>query len=201
MLKQLSLSEGSKRPGRVAELLEISGLHDLAVDKHDNAIRLAHSAKPMCSHDPRHIEVSERGADDCLRLVVERARGLVKQKNTRAASDGASDHDPLPLAARQRIDAFCDDGIHAHRHRLDVVIETGEPRRLPNLLKWQLGAAANIVIEAAGPQLSILQHDAELTADRADIERVDSLSVEEYRAELGLLKTQRSEERRVGKEC
>ena len=143
-----------------------------------------------------HVEIAERGADDRLRLVVERAGRLVEQQDARAARDGARDHDPLPLAAGQRVDAFGDHGVHAHRHRLDVVVETGEPRRLPGVFERQLDAAANVVVDAPRRQFAVLQHDAELTAHRADIERVDGLAVEEYGARLRFFEAQQQPEQR-----
>ena len=141
---------------------KLSGLHDLAVDKHDDAVGLAHGAQPMRDHDPRYIEIAERCADDRLRLVVERTRRLVEQQNTGPASDRAGDHDSLSLPAGKRVHAFGDHRMHAHRHALDIGIETGKPRGLPSLLERELDATANIVVEASCRQITILQHHAEL---------------------------------------
>jgi hypothetical protein len=58
-LKQLPLGKGREYSGSVAKLGKGSGLCDLAVDQHDNAIRLAHRAQPMRDDNPRYIEVAE----------------------------------------------------------------------------------------------------------------------------------------------
>src|SRR6267143_1605583 len=70
------------------------------------------------------------------------------------------------------------------------------PRRLPGQFGRQLHAAANIVVEAAGRELAVLQDDAELAAHRADIERVDGLAVEEHRAGFRLLESKQQPEQR-----
>src|SRR5260370_15633836 len=100
------------------------------------------------------------------------------------AGDRAGNHDSLSLSAGQRVHALWDRGMHAHRHALDVGIETGKPRGLPRVLERQLDAAANIVVEAACRQFSILQYHAKLPPYRADVERVERLSIEEHRAGL-----------------
>jgi len=82
----LPLSEGREHSGRIAKLCKGSGLRDLAVDEDDDAIGLAHGAQPMRDDDTRYIQIAERCAYYRLRLVVQRARRLVKQQNTGAAS-------------------------------------------------------------------------------------------------------------------
>ena len=64
------------------------------------------------------VESSRSSAlgDDRLRAVVERAGGFVEEQDPRLVDDRAGDHQPLPLAARQRAAAFGHVGVHAHRH-------------------------------------------------------------------------------------
>jgi len=83
---------------------------------------------------------------------------LVASSNSRmrAGADGAGDHDSLSLAAGERVHAFRDHRMHAHRHSLDVGIKTCKPRRLPRLLQRQLDAATNILVEAASRQFPVL---------------------------------------------
>ncbi len=86
--------------------------------------------------------------------------------------------------------------MHAHRHCLDVSIETGEPGGFPGLLKWKLDAATDIFVDASRRQRSVLQDDAQLPAHRADIERIYRLAIEEHRAGLRLFEAQQQAKQR-----
>ena len=136
------------------------------------------------------------GAHGRLRLVVERARGLVEQQDARPAGDRTRDHDALALSAGQRVHALGNEGVHAHGHRVDVAVEAGEPGGLPCLLERQLNAAADVLVEAAGRQLAVLQHDAELPAHRAGVERIERLAVVEHGAGFGLFEPEQQPEQR-----
>ena len=79
--KQLPRDKIRKRSWLAHELCVASGLHDFAAQEHDNTIRIADGAEAMRNHNPRDAQSFQRGADDALGLVVERARCLIKQKN------------------------------------------------------------------------------------------------------------------------
>ncbi len=53
--------------------------------------------------------------DDALAFIIERARGLVENHNTRLAQQGASNGNSLALAARQAAAAFSDNRVVALR--------------------------------------------------------------------------------------
>ena len=72
--------------------------------------------------------------DDRLRAVVEGAGRLVEEDDLRPVDERARDQQPLPLAARERAAALGDDGVHPHRHLLDVLGEPGHRRRLPRVV-------------------------------------------------------------------
>ena len=77
---QLPLGKIRKRPRLAHELCEASRLHDFAAREHDNTICIADGAEAMRNHNPRDAQSLQRGADDALGLVVERAGCLIKQK-------------------------------------------------------------------------------------------------------------------------
>ena len=81
------------------------------------------------------------------------------------------DQKPLTLTAREVASAFPDQGVHAHGKTADVVIESGQLRRLPGVLHGQVGGEADNVIEdIAREELGVLQEDADLAADLAEVQ-------------------------------
>ena len=71
--------------------------------------------------DLRHVLL-----DDPLAFIIERARGLVEDQNTRLAQERARNRDALALAARKAAAAFADDRVVALRQLEDEVMSAGE---------------------------------------------------------------------------
>jgi len=195
-LNQLPLRELRKRAGLGDQLLVASRLRNLAALQHDDPIGIADRAEAMGDHDAGDGKPLERGGDDRLVLIVERARRFVEQQDARHAGDRPGNHDALTLSAGKCVDAFGDQRVHAHRHLHDVGIERGQPRGLPGLLQRQFDAAADVFVDASGCEFGVLQHDAELAAQRTGVERVERLAVIEDGARFRLLEAEREPEQR-----
>ena len=73
------------------------------------------------------LESIERLLDQPLRLVVERARGLVEEQDRRVLEDGPGDRHALALAARQAHPAVADDRVVALGQGADEVVGVGGP--------------------------------------------------------------------------
>ena len=123
------------------------------------------------------LQFFEALAHHRLRAVVERARRLVEKEDARPVDDRARNHQSLPLSARQGPAALADDGVHSHRHRLDVVREAGHARCLPRLVERGGAGADDVGEDVSGHQPSVLQHDADLPPQGSDIETANLLAV------------------------
>src|SRR5262245_1156414 len=133
----------------------------------------------MRNDDPRHIEPGKRGAHDRLRLVVECARGLVEQEDAGPANQSTRNQQPLPLPTGKGAHSLRNRGMHSHWHCFNVCVQARKPGGVPYLVQRQLNAATNVLIDATGHELGTLQHDADLSAYGADVERVHRLAIEE----------------------
>ena len=108
------------------------------------------------------------------------------------------DQQSLALTARERIDALRNDRLHAHGHGNNVTIESRQPCDLPGAINRQLGSAADVVIDAAGGEPGILQHDADLSAQQSNVDTLERLAVDKNHAGLGCLEAKKqTEERRL----
>ena len=102
---ELSLGEGAREEGLC--------LGDAAMVHDDDARRLEHGGEPVRNYDrcASRQQPLERLLDRPLAFGIEGTRGFVEQQDGRVAEDGASDCDPLPLAARQACAAFAKKGL------------------------------------------------------------------------------------------
>jgi hypothetical protein len=101
-----------------------------------------------------------------------------EEQDLRLVDDGARDHEALALPARQRAAAFRHVGVHAHRHRLDVLGQARALGRPPRVLDGLRADADDVPVDFRRHQLALLHDDAHLLADHAEIELADVLAVE-----------------------
>src|ERR1700676_83920 len=195
-LHQLTCREFRKQSLLSHQLRKASGLNDPAVREHKDPVCRLHGAQAMRNHNSGDVEAGYGFAHDRLRSIVERASGLVHQQNPRTMHQSARNQEPLPLAAGQRGDTFRDPGVHAHRHRLDVLVKARKAGRFPRLLHRKLRAAADVVIDAAGGQTRILQDHSDLPPEGRDIDRLERSAVDEDDAGFRLLEAEQQPEQR-----
>ena len=111
-----------------------------------------------------------------LRLGVERAGRLVEQQDRRAVVDGARDRDPLRLAAREPQAALADPRVVAEREALDELVRVRELRRPDDARLLGLVAEGDVAADRVVEQVALLEHEADVPAERAVVERASGRS-------------------------
>ena len=145
----------------------------------------------MRNHHAGAAHGVQRLRDLLLRLVVQRAGGLVEQQELRLRRDGPGDHQPLLLPAGDPAAALGYHRIHTHGHGADVVGDARLFRRVPRLVDGEAGRSENDVgINVALEQAALLHDGADLPAQGAEIETLDVLVVVVDRSLLRLFKAQ-----------
>ena len=116
--------------------------------------------------------MGEAVADDALGHVVKGAGRLVEQEDPGPADDRPGDQEPLTLAAGEVAAPLPDQGVHPHGHRADVVLEAGQPGGLPGVVDAEVGAKPTMLLKMSlGMSCGMLEHDADLPAHLAQVER------------------------------
>lgn len=110
-------------------------LQQLALAQHKNDIRVLHRRQPMRddNHRPALSGPLKGRLDELLALRVERAGGLVEQKDVRVAEERAGDGDALLLAAREGDAAGANVCVVALGERGDEVVDGGVAAGLVDL--------------------------------------------------------------------
>ena len=116
-----------------------------------------------------------------LGVIVEGAGRLVEQQDAGLAGQRAGDQQPLPLPSGQPAHAFVRHRLQPLRHRPDVPFEAAGAERFPDLVGVEPGRAGDVVADAVGRHLTVLQNDAQMTADRLWIEVEEIVAVEQHR--------------------
>src|SRR5438067_8553178 len=103
-------------------------LDDSATLDGDNAIGAANGRKSVSNEkhgsalaDPPHVVL-----DDAFALVIERARCLIEDQNSRIHDQGTGDGNPLPLPAGQAAAALADDRAIAFGQLQDELVRAGQ---------------------------------------------------------------------------
>ena len=125
----------------------------------------------------RGLHLIQTCGHDCLGVIIKRTGGLVKEQNTRPVNNRARDHDALALPPGEGTRTITDHGIHAHRHFLDVLIQTDHARGLPRMLKREVCRTDDVVENVRGHQLATLQDHAKLAPQRVEVQIHDILFV------------------------
>ena len=120
-----------------------------------------------------------------VRLVVERARGIVQHEDLRAAGQRAGDQQPLLLPAGQVR------ALDGHRRvqpalRLNKVERLRAARGLEQLLVRKAAAEADVLADRIFKQRVVLEHDAELRAQvgRRIVADVDAVDLDRARLDV-----------------
>src|SRR6185369_9937204 len=143
-----------------------------------DAVGVLDGAQAVGDDDAGCLQALQAAADDLLGAVVERAGGFVEEEDARPVDHGTGDQDALLLAAGEGLGAFAHDGVHAHRHRFDVVLQTRRPGRFPGVVDAEVSTPYNVREDAPGHRPAALQDDADLAADGLEGETGDVLSIE-----------------------
>jgi len=98
-LCKLAFRELRKKSWRVDQFLISTGLNDSSVLHHENTIGIHDRAQTVSNYNSSSLQPFETFADNCLRPIVERARGFIKQKDTRPVCNCASNQESLSLPA------------------------------------------------------------------------------------------------------
>ncbi len=114
-------------------------------------------------------------------MIVEGAGRLVEQQDAGLAGQRAGDQQPLALPSGQPAPAFVQHRLQPHRHRRDVPFEAAGAERFPALVGVEPGRAGDVVPDAVGRHLTVLQNDAQMAADRLGIEAEEIVAVEQHR--------------------
>ena len=146
------------------------------------------SGAPEAAEGFRHLLLGD---------VVESAGGLVKHDDLRFGRDGSGDHQPLLLSAGNAAAALRNDGMHVHRHPLNVLCDSRHPCRLPGVFKTQPWSRNHDVgIDVSRKEGAVLHDDTDIAADRFHIQGVEVFSVKIDRSRLRLFKTQQNPHQR-----
>jgi hypothetical protein len=117
---------------------------------------------------------------DRLAEVVERAGRLVQQQNGRRGDERTRDHDALSLTAGKCRAALGDEGLVAHGHVFDVVVDGSALSGVDDFAeRYAIGAERDILANAAGHQERLLQDDSHAPPERLQIEAGDVSTIEE----------------------
>jgi hypothetical protein len=140
--------------------------------ENDDTLRLQYGGQAMRNDQHRTAihEAIEGLLDEALTLRVQRARRLVKEKQSRVAEESARNSDALPLAARQPHPSLTEICAVALRQTLDKFHGRGRVRRSANLRLRRPGAAVADIIENVGREdRRVLSHEADTRTNRSGI--------------------------------
>ena len=106
-----------------------SEIHDPPLVEHQNGVAVGQRGQPVRHdhHGPPACHVREVGVDQRLALGIERASGLIQDQDARVVDQGASDRQPLALAAGQIGGALLDHRFVAVRQALDELRGSSQP--------------------------------------------------------------------------
>ncbi len=137
------------------------------------------------------MQLGQGFSHERLSGIIEGARRLVKEQDPRAVDDGPGDQDALQLATGDCAGILGQHGGQPHGHAGDV-------RSKPDFGDdgFDLGPIhlrsrdGDIIIDRAGDQLAVLEHDAEFLAQFPLVQAVDIPAVVIDFSGLRLLETQ-----------
>src|SRR6185295_16863050 len=119
-------------------------LHDPPSLNDVDPVGVLDGAQAVGDDDASCLEALEALADDLLGPVVQGARRLIEEDDSRPVDDGSGDQDALLLAAGEGLGPFGDDRVHAHGHGLDIVLHACHASRFPGGVDPQIRAAQDV---------------------------------------------------------
>jgi hypothetical protein len=195
-LDDLPLSKVAKQAFLGHQLVASTLLHDASLVEDEDAVRVQNGAEAVRDDDACGIQLFQAAAHCGLRLVIERAGGFVEEQDTRPLNVGACDQQTLALSAGEPASTFTNNGVHAHRHGLNIFVQTGCACRLPRIVNAQRSSADDVGEDIAVGDAAVLQHHIHLAAQRLRVDIVQIQTVEVNEARLRLLKAEQQTEER-----
>ena len=123
-------------------------------------------------------------------LRIEACGRLVQDEERRVADERAGDGDSLALAARQVRRAFAQLRIVPGRHLLDELVRIGPYGGRDDLVARRAGPpVADVVRDGPAEKDRVLQHQANLTAERIQGQATDVGAVDAHLAGIGIVET------------
>lgn len=116
----------------------------------------------MGDHDAGDAQRANGGVDPLFAVYVEVAGGFVEEQDARLLVQRPGQHHPLLLAAGEHCAHVADQGVVAHRHGLDVIVDGSHLRALqqPGHVRLRV-EETDVVAERTGEQHVVLQHRAD----------------------------------------
>ena len=165
-------------------------LHDLAVAEHDDVVRVLDRGKPVGDHQHRAdvFDLLQRVLDQKLGLGVDVGRRLVENDHRGLVQDGPCKAQKLALAGREIVAALAHRLVQAFFQPIDKVVCVHIPAGLHDrLVVHALHAQQKIASDVAREQEHVLQHLAEVPAQRGDLDGADIASVDQNAALLDVV--------------
>ena len=158
---------------------------DLAVLEHDDVVGQRDRGEPVGDHERGAAahRLAQRLLDRLLGRGVDRGGGVVEHEDARVDHQRPRDRDPLALAAGERQPALADHGVVA-------VGQLGDEARRLRALGGPLDLLAggvrppvgDVVVDGGAEQERVVGDDADLRAQRVELDVADVGAVDQHRA-------------------
>ena len=192
-LGQILLDPREQRPvdGAAGHQLVVGALldHPPVVQDHD-AVGQMQRGLPVGDQQrgPVGHDAAQAVVDGLFDLGVDGAGGVVEDEDARIGHDGPGQGDPLALPARERQPALADDGVVAAGELEDELVGLGHPGRRLDLLVGGVGSSVGDVgPHRVGEEEALLEHDADLAAQRVQRDVAHVVPVDEDGAAVGVV--------------
>ena len=158
-----------------------AALREVPLVEDDQAVRVAQRRETVRDGEGRAVlrELVDRVLDQLFRLGVERGGRFVEDQDLRVVDQRAGDRHSLTFTAGEGIALLADHCVVAVREIHDEVVRVRHLRRLDDFLVGGVGLRVlDVVADRAGEEVRLLQHDADLGAQRVlrdvlDVDVVD----------------------------
>ncbi len=125
--------------------------------------------QPVGDDDQRRVELAtERVRDLRLDRWIDRARRVIQDEDPRLPHERASDRDPLPLTARERVTALPDHGRVAAGEPLDEPCRVRDRGGALDLLGVRAGVERDVLADRRREQEALLEDDRCRAPERAE---------------------------------
>ncbi len=166
----------------VKQLFMRALLLDAILGEHDDALGVTDRGQAVGDdeHGALAAQSFERIADGLFTFVVEGAGGFIKNNDGRVFEEHARDAEALLLPTGQLYPALADVGVVTVWQTHDEVVSVGVFGSSDDLLLRGVQlAVADVVGHAAGEEIDILLHHADVLAQRAELDIFDVLAVDQ----------------------
>ena len=187
--------------GPLDEVVVRAVLDDLALVDNEDEVGVANRREAVSDHErgpPLH-DLVESVEDHFLGLRVDRGRRLVENQDRCVLDERARDRDALALASGEAGALLADDRVVALRKRGDEVVGVRRARRRADLILGRLQpSVADVLRNRAREEEGLLEHERDLAAERAELDRPDIAPVDENASLLRVVQAgEQAHERRL----